>query len=72
MITLIELALTIWAALSVKMINRQVRWGLYSGTACNMCFLTYWFISEQHGFLIGDIVFTLMYWREIWWRFKNV
>ena len=68
---LIELGLTIWAALSVRSINRKYRYGLYSGMCCNLCFLTWWFVTDQYGFLIGDTIFTAMYSREIYNKLKG-
>jgi hypothetical protein len=63
---LIEFALTLWGAMSVRWINRRKRYGLYSGAICNSCFLTYWYINGQFGFLVGDFIFTTMYSVEIY------
>ena len=67
---LIELILTIWAALSVRAINRNARYGLESGMVCNLCFLTYWLWFGLYGFFIGDLIFTMMYSREIFLEYK--
>ena len=67
---LIELILTIWAALSVRAINRSARYGLESGMVCNLCFLTYWLWFGLYGFFIGDLIFTMMYSREIFLEYK--
>ena len=67
---LIELTLTIWAALSVRAINRSARYGLESGMACNLSFLTFWWINGNFGFFIGDLIFTMMYSREIFLEYK--
>ena len=68
---LIELTLTIWAALSVRAINRDARWGLESGITCNMCFLTWWILTSQFGFFIGDLIFSAMYSREIYLKYRS-
>ncbi len=68
---LIELILTIWAALSVRAINRNARYGLESGMVCNLCFLTYWWWFGLYGFLIGDLIFTMMYSREIYLKLRG-
>ena len=68
---LIELTLTIWAALSVRAINRNSKWGLESGITCNICFLTWWLMTGQFGFFIGDLIFSAMYSREIYLKYKE-
>ena len=68
---LIELTLTIWAALSVRAINRNTKWGLESGITCNICFLTWWLMTGQFGFFIGDLIFSAMYSREIYLKYKE-
>ena len=62
---LLEFLLTVWGALSVRLINRRVTAGLYSGFLCNACFLTYWYTNGLYGFLVGDLIFTTMYSIEI-------
>ena len=68
---LIELTLTIWAALSVRAINRNARYGLESGISCNLCFLTWWLMTNQLGFFVGDLVFSAMYGREIYLKYRS-
>ena len=68
---LIELILTIWAALSVRAINRNGRYGLESGISCNLCFLTWWLMTNQLGFFVGDLVFSAMYGREIYLKYRS-
>ena len=68
---LIELTLTIWAALSVRAINRNAKWGLESGITCNICFLTWWLMTGQFGFFIGDLIFSAMYSREIYLKYRS-
>ena len=68
---LIELTLTIWAALSVRAINRNAKWGLESGITCNICFLTWWLMTGQFGFFIGDLIFSAMYSREIYLKYRR-
>ena len=68
---LIELILTIWAALSVRAINRNARYGLESGISCNLCFLTWWLMTNQLGFFVGDLVFSAMYGREIYLKYRS-
>ena len=68
---LIELILTIWAAFSVRAINRNARFGLESGISCNLCFLTWWLMTNQLGFFIGDLVFSAMYGREIYLKYRS-
>jgi len=68
---LIELILTIWAAFSVRAINRNARYGLESGISCNLCFLTWWLMTNQLGFFIGDLVFSAMYGREIYLKYRS-
>ena len=68
---LIELILTIWAAFSVRAINRNARYGLESGISCNLCFLTWWLMTNQLGFFIGDLVFSAMYSREIYLKLRG-
>ena len=68
---LIELTLTIWAAMSVRAINRNARWGLESGITCNICFLTWWVITGQIGFFVGDLIFSAMYSREIYLKYRR-
>ena len=68
---LIELTLTIWAALSVRAINRNARFGLESGISCNLCFLTWWLMTNQLGFFVGDLVFSAMYGREIYLKYRS-
>ena len=68
---LIEFTLTVWAAWSVRLINRQAKCALYSGILCNLCFLSWWVFTKQYGFLVGDFVFTAMYSRELY-RSLNV
>ena len=67
----IELTLTIWAALSVRAINRNARFGLESGISCNLCFLTWWLMTNQLGFFVGDLVFSAMYGREIYLKYRS-
>ena len=67
----IELTLTIWAAFSVRAINRNARYGLESGISCNLCFLTWWLMTNQHGFFVGDLVFSAMYGREIYLKYRS-
>ena len=62
----IEFALTTWAALAVRLINRQTPYCLYVGIACNLSFITWWILTAQYGFLVGDLIFTCMYSREIY------
>jgi len=69
---IIELTLTIWAALSVRAINRNTRWGLESGITCNLCFLTWWLMTGQFGFFIGDLIFSAMYSREIYLKYRSI
>ena len=69
---LIELTLTIWAALSVRAINRNAKWGLESGITCNLCFLTWWLMTGQFGFFIGDLIFSAMYSREIYLKYRSI
>ena len=69
---LTELTLTIWAALSVRAINRNTRWGLESGISCNLCFLTWWLMTGQFGFFIGDLIFSAMYSREIYLKYRSI
>ena len=64
----IEFALTIWAACSVRQIDQHVVWGIYSGALCNLFFLAWWLYTGQYGFLTGDLVFTLMYAERIYRR----
>ena len=68
---LIELTLTIWAAFSVRAINRNARYGLESGISCNLCFLTWWLMTNQLGFFIGDLIFSAMYGREIYLKYRS-
>ena len=68
---IIELILTIWAAFSVRAINRNARYGLESGISCNLCFLTWWLMTNQLGFFIGDLVFSAMYGREIYLKYRS-
>ena len=68
---LIELILTIWAAFSVRAINRNARYGLESGISCNLCFLTWWLMTNQLGFFIGDLIFSAMYGREIYLKYRS-
>ena len=68
---LIELILTIWAALSVRAINRNARYGLESGISCNLCFLTWWLMTNQLGFFVGDLAFSAMYGREIYLKYRS-
>jgi len=68
---LIELILTIWAAFSVRAINRNARYGLESGISCNVCFLTWWLMTNQLGFFVGDLVFSAMYGREIYLKYRS-
>ena len=68
---LIELILTIWAALSVRAINRNARFGLESGISRNLCFLTWWLMTNQLGFFVGDLVFSAMYGREIYLKYRS-
>ena len=68
---LIELTLTIWAALSVRAINRNARYGLESGISCNLCFLTWWLMTNQLGFFVGDLIFSAMYGREIYLKYRS-
>ena len=68
---LIELILTIWAAFSVRAINRNARYGLESGISCNLCFLTWWLMTNQLGFFVGDLVFSAMYGREIYLKYRS-
>ena len=68
---LIELTLTIWAAFSVRAINRNARYGLESGISCNLCFLTWWLMTNQLGFFVGDLVFSAMYGREIYLKYRS-
>ena len=67
----IELTLTIWAAFSVRAINRGARFGLESGISCNLCFLTWWLMTGQFGFFIGDLIFSAMYSREIYLKYRS-
>jgi len=62
----IEFSLTVWAAWSVRCINRQTKFALYQGITCNLCFISWWLYTSQYGFLIGDFIFTCMYSREIY------
>ena len=68
---LIELILTIWAAFSVRAINRNARYGLESGISCNLCFLTWWLMTNQLGFFVGDLAFSAMYGREIYLKYRS-
>ena len=68
---LIELILTIWAAFSVMAINRNARFGLESGISCNLCFLTWWLMTNQLGFFVGDLIFSAMYGREIYLKYRS-
>ena len=68
---LIELILTIWAALSVRAINRNARYGLESGISCNLCFLTWWLMTNQLGFFAGALIFSAMYGREIYLKYRS-
>jgi len=68
---LIELILTIWAAFSVRAINRNARYGLESGISCNLCFLTWWLMTNQLGFFVGDLIFSAMYGREIYLKYRS-
>ena len=68
---LIELILTIWAAFSVRAINRNARFGLESGISCNLCFLTWWLMTNQLGFFVGDLAFSAMYGREIYLKYRS-
>ena len=68
---IIELTLTIWAALSVRAINRNARYGLESGISCNLCFLTWWLMTNQLGFFVGDLIFSAMYGREIYLKYRS-
>ena len=68
---LIELTLTIWAAFSVRAINRNARFGLESGISCNLCFLTWWLMTNQLGFFVGDLIFSAMYGREIYLKYRS-
>ena len=68
---LIELILTIWAALSVRAINRNARVGLESGISCNLCFLPWWLMTTQLGFFVGDLIFSAMYGREIYLKYRS-
>jgi len=65
----VELILTIWGAFSLRMINRQQRFGLISGIVCNCCFLAYWGINHMFGFMVGDLIYTAVYAREIYVKF---
>ena len=67
----IELCLTVWGAFSVRMINRQQKYGLISGIICNCCFLFYWGIHGMYGFMLGDFIYTTVYAREIYLKFYN-
>ena len=67
----IELTLTIWAAFSVRAINRNARFGLESGISCNLCFLTWWLMTNQLGFFVGDLIFSAMYGREIYLKYRS-
>ena len=62
---IIELSLTLWAALSVRLISRQAEYGLYCGLSCNLSFITYWIINGNYGFLVGEFFFTVVYFSEI-------
>lgn len=61
----VQFTLTVWGAWTVRMINRQHPCGLYSGIACNLSFLTFWFTSGQFGFLFGDLIYTTIFITEI-------
>ena len=62
---IIELSLTLWAAWSVRLINRQAKYGLYCGLSCNLSFIIYWIINGNYGFLVGEFFFTVVYFSEI-------
>lgn len=68
---LVQFALTIWGAWTVRMINRQHKYGLYSGILCNLSFLTFWFTSKQFGFLCGDLIYTTIFITEIYRKRKG-
>jgi len=59
------LFMTLWAAWTVKQINRGLWYGVYSGLVCNSCFLYHWWLTGQYGFLVGDLIFTVTYLTEI-------
>jgi hypothetical protein len=63
---LIQFILTVWGAWTVRLINRQHKYGLYSGILCNVCFLTFWAVSGQFGFLAGDLIYTTIFISEIY------
>ena len=67
----IEFILTMWAAMSVRAINRNAKWGLESGITCNICFLTWWVMTGQIGFFVGDLIFSAMYSREIYLKYRS-
>ena len=62
---IVELILTMWAAGSVRLINRRAKYGLYCGLTCNLSFITYWIINGNYGFLLGEFFFTVVYFSEI-------
>jgi len=61
----IQLILCIWAAISVSLVARQYKYGLYIGMSSNLCFIAWWIFTQQHGFLVGDLMFTAIWLREI-------
>ena len=67
----IQFTLTVWGAWTVRMINRQHPLGLYSGVFCNLSFLTFWWTSNQLGFLLGDLIYTSVFAREIYRKRKG-
>jgi len=64
----VELSIAVWAAVSVALMNRGIKCGLYLGASCNLTVLGWWYYTGQFGFLLGDLIFTIMFSNEIYHR----
>ena len=64
-IHLLEIALSLLALLSVRMIAINHRYGGYIGVSCQVCWVSYWLFSKQFGFLIIDVGLIFIYWDYI-------
>ena len=57
----LEVVLSLFALLSVRLIAINHRYGGYVGVACQTCWVSYWIYSKQFGFLIIDCGLIFIY-----------
>lgn len=65
--------LTIVGVTGFVLAGKKIWWCWYINIACQVLWFAYAIISEQYGFIVASVIYTVVFWRNavVWTREHN-